>query len=239
MRIRPYVSVALLALAFGAIVLAPSSSPGQVQLETQRKIVSKVDPVVSRARQQNANQWNRQGGGRSCAQRKTEVDSSDRWPSAVGKSRGRCHRKMEMVTGSAGNQRTRHTQFSSPAARRLKCSPRTPRQPAAKSHPSHARRLPQPTLQIRRQQLMKQLFSRFAPHREPPGSIGPRFQSPLHRLANSQILILHTIPHRDTLLVVSARRLAHVAEVEIKNHPAMVHINRESPDSYPDTPRSS
>jgi len=45
MRIRPYVSVALLALAFGAIVLSPSSSLGQVQLETQRKILSKVDPA--------------------------------------------------------------------------------------------------------------------------------------------------------------------------------------------------
>src|SRR6266436_1060374 len=87
-------------------------------------------------------------------------------------------------------------------------------------------RMPEPTLQIRRQQLMKQVLSRFPPHREPPRSISPRLQPPLPRPANSQLLILYLAPHRDTLLVVSAPSFAYVAEVVIKDDPAMIHINR-------------
>src|SRR6266403_527316 len=86
--------------------------------------------------------------------------------------------------------------------------------------------LPQATFQIRRQQLMKQVLSRFPPHREPPGSISPRLQPPLHRLANPQILILYLVPHRHALLVVSAPSFAYVAEVVIKDDPAMIHIDR-------------
>src|SRR6266404_7222418 len=87
-------------------------------------------------------------------------------------------------------------------------------------------RLPQPTLQIRRQQLMKQMLPSFPPHRQPPRSISPRLQPPLHRLANPQILILYLVPHRDTLLVVSAPSFAYVAEVVIKDDTAMIHIDR-------------
>ncbi len=45
MKMRPYISAALLALALGTTAFSPSSSLGQVQLETQRKILSKVDPA--------------------------------------------------------------------------------------------------------------------------------------------------------------------------------------------------
>src|ERR1019366_5888016 len=85
----------------------------------------------------------------------------------------------------------------------------------------------QPTLQIRRQQEVKQLLPRFPPRRKPSRSVSPRLQPSLHRLANSQIFILHPVPYRHALLVISARRLAHVAEVEIENHPAMIHIHRD------------
>src|SRR5271168_3141770 len=85
-------------------------------------------------------------------------------------------------------------------------------------------RLPQSALQICRQQSMKQLFTRLAPHRQPAGSIGTRLQAALHRLADAQIFVLHTVSHRYTLLVISSRRLAYVAEVEIENYTAMVDV---------------
>src|ERR1700694_6120524 len=74
---------------------------------------------------------------------------------------------------------------------------------------------------------MKQMFPRFPPHRKPPPSITPRLQPPLHRLANPQILILHRMPDRYALLVVRATSFAHVAEVVIKDDPAMIDINRD------------
>src|SRR3982074_2755466 len=74
---------------------------------------------------------------------------------------------------------------------------------------------------------MKQVLPRFAPRREPARSISPRLQPPLHRFANTQVLILHLIPDRYTLLVVSATSFAHIAEVVIKDYPAMIHINRD------------
>jgi hypothetical protein len=70
-------------------------------------------PSVSRPGPQSANPWNRQGGSRGYAKRKGEVHASDWRQSSVGKSRGRCHREMEMGAGCAGNQRTRRTQLSS------------------------------------------------------------------------------------------------------------------------------
>src|ERR1700733_1772994 len=85
---------------------------------------------------------------------------------------------------------------------------------------------PQLLLQIRCQQSMKQLFSRFPPHRQPPRPIGSRPQPALHRLANPQVFILHSIPNLDALLVVGACTLAHITEIEIENHPAMVNVNR-------------
>jgi TonB family protein len=46
MKIRPYVAAAaLIALSIGTTAFSPPSSLGQAQPETQRKIVSKVDPV--------------------------------------------------------------------------------------------------------------------------------------------------------------------------------------------------
>src|SRR5580658_4365477 len=86
--------------------------------------------------------------------------------------------------------------------------------------------LPQATLQIRREQLMKQLFARFAPCGESSCPIRARLQTALHRLADTQILILYSIADRHALFVVGARSFADIAEVEIENHPAMVHINR-------------
>src|SRR5208282_6653821 len=72
---------------------------------------------------------------------------------------------------------------------------------------------------------MKQLFPGFPAPREPSRAVGPRLQPSLHGLANPQILILHAISDRDTPLVVRARRLADIAEIEIENHAAMIHIN--------------
>src|SRR5258708_38445302 len=70
-------------------------------------------PRLSRARQQDADSRNRQGGSCSCGQRKGKVHASDWRQSFVGKSGSRCHREMEMGTGCAGNQRAYRTEFSS------------------------------------------------------------------------------------------------------------------------------
>src|SRR3981081_1660353 len=74
---------------------------------------------------------------------------------------------------------------------------------------------------------MEQLFPCFPPCREPARSISPRLQPPLHRLTNSQILSLLCITDRYTRLVVSAPDFSHIAEVVIKDYPAMIHINRD------------
>jgi len=142
MKMRPYISAALLALALGTTALSPSSSPGQVQLETQRKILSKVTRRIQssprKCKSVEPSGWRPQ-----LRPTETEVDSSAWWPSAVGKSRGRCHRKMEMGTGSGENQRTHRTQFSSLGAQRLKCL-RVLRASAVKPHSSHAAACPNP-----------------------------------------------------------------------------------------------
>ena len=74
---------------------------------------------------------------------------------------------------------------------------------------------------------MEQLLTRLAANRETPGAVCTRLQSSLHILTDSQILVLHAVPNGNTLRVVLPARLAHVAEVKVKDDSATVDVQRE------------
>src|SRR5262252_7414323 len=85
--------------------------------------------------------------------------------------------------------------------------------------------LAETTFQVCRQQLMKKLLAGFAADGKATRAISTRFQPALHGFANSQIFVLHTVPHGNTLLVIFACRLADIREIEVENHSAMVDVD--------------
>jgi hypothetical protein len=105
---RPY-RAATLVLSLGAIVFSAAPSIAQEQPETTRKIITKVIPVYPEL----ANKMQIRGTVRVEAvvapNGKVKFTQVIGGRSRVGKSRRGCHRKMEMGTSSAGNQRTHRT----------------------------------------------------------------------------------------------------------------------------------
>src|SRR5712692_4606359 len=74
---------------------------------------------------------------------------------------------------------------------------------------------------------MEQVLAGLAPHRKSSRTVRTGLKSALHCLADAQVFILNPSSHGDTLLVVCAARIAHIAEVEVEDHPAAIHVDRQ------------
>src|SRR5207302_1354970 len=85
----------------------------------------------------------------------------------------------------------------------------------------------QTILQISGQQPMEKMLTRLTPHRQASCPISARLETTLDRFANPQVFVLNASADRNTLLVIFASRFAHVRKVEIKDHSAMVYIQRQ------------
>src|SRR5271167_1883169 len=72
--------------------------------------------------------------------------------------------------------------------------------------------------QVRCQQAMEQVFSRFPAHRESSRAIGPRVQSALHRLTDSHVLVIDALADGYALSVAFRSRFAHIVDIEIEDH---------------------
>ena len=90
--------------------------------------------------------------------------------------------------------------------------------------------------QIRGQQAMEQMFTRFAPHGEPPRTISARVQAALHGLADSHVLVVDPFPHGDTLPVPLLGRWAHIVKIEVEDHDAGDLRHRAAPGWCPCSP---
>ena len=69
---------------------------------------------------------------------------------------------------------------------------------------------------------MKEMFARFAPHRQASGSVGPRGQAPLDGLADGDILVLNLITDGDAGRIVLLLLRRNVSEVKVEDDAAFI-----------------